>query len=436
MNARPSLPALLLTVAALAAPASAAPASAAPEPGLTAPESDRLRVGPGRAHSTLASALAAAAAHDTVVVEAGTYTEWGLVLDRPLTVLGRPGAVVDAEGQGTVFLVTADSVTLEGLTIRRTGLSFTDDRAGIKVDGARFCRILGNMLDDTFFGIYLANAGDCLVSGNVLEGRALRETDSGNGIHLWYSTRVELRENVVRGHRDGIYFEFVEDSRVDRNLSEDNVRYGLHFMFSDRCTYTHNRFLRNRAGVAVMYTSGVVMQGNDFVESSGGASFGLLLKEIRDSEITGNRFLDNSVALYLEGANRVRVSENDFVTNGWAVKVMANSDGSAFEGNNFVGNSFDVATNSRSTASTFRGNFWDRYAGYDRDRDGVGDVPFRPVRLFSLVVEQNRPALALQRSALVFLLDLAEAVLPVLTPANLSDPAPSLLPLPTPWRAS
>ena len=296
--------------------------------------------------------------------------------------------------------------------------------------------IRNNRILLSFFGIYLEHANSGLVRNNAVIGKPLGEANSGNGIHLWYSTRVVIRGNVVRGHRDGIYFEFVEESLVEDNVSEENLRYGLHFMFSDACTYTGNRFVRNGAGVAVMYTSGVLMSGNDFLENRGSAAYGLLLKEIRDSEIRGNRFRDNSVAVHLEGANRVEVRGNDFVSNGWAVQVLANSDGSTFEANNFIGNSFDVSTNSRSTSSVFRGNYWDRYRGWDRDRDGVGDVPFRPVRLFSLVVEQNEPALLLQRSRLVFLLDLAESVFPVLTPGNLADESPSLTPMETPWRPS
>ncbi len=60
-------------------------------------------------------------------------------------------------------------------------------------------------------------------------------------------------------------------------------------------------------------------------------------------------------------------------------------------------------------------------------------MPFRPVRLFSLVVEQNEPALVLQRSLLVGLLDLAEEVLPMLTPDNLVDASPSLTAHRTVW---
>jgi len=394
------------------------------------------RVSPAGPYTSVGAAVAAARPYDTVVVEAGIYRGETVVVDRPLTLLGRPGAVLDGEGRRGLVVIEADSVAVLGLTLRNTGITFVDDRAALRVEKSRFCHIEGNVVEDAFFGIYLANAGDCLVKDNVLVTHADRETQAGNGIHLWYSTRITLQGNRIRGHRDGIYFEFVEDSRVQGNLSEDNLRYGLHFMFSDGCDYVGNTFRKNGAGVAVMYTKNVLMEDNDFDENRGGASFGLLLKEITDSRIAGNRFRRNSVGIHAEGASRLVVEGNDFVGNGWAIQVLANSDGSRFEANNFVANSFDVSTNSRRAYSTFSGNYWDRYAGYDRNRDGVGDVPFRPVRLFSLVVEQNEPALVLQRSLLVGLLDLAEQVLPVLTPENLVDERPSLVPLPSKWLPS
>ncbi len=393
-------------------------------------------VGPGGDHATITEAVQAAQPHDTVVVTRGVYREATVVVDKPLVLRGEDGTVLDGEGARGLLRIVADSVTVSGFTLRDTGISFTEDRAALLVDRAHFCTVRDLRVEDAFFGIYLANSGDCLLEDNTLRARSTRETRSGNGIHLWYSTRVTLRGNRIEGHRDGIYFEFVEDSRVLDNESVGNVRYGLHFMFSDGCDYVRNVFADNGAGVAVMYTSDVLMEENDFRGSLGNAAFGLLLKDITDSEILGNRFRDNSVGIHAEGANRVRVAGNDFLENGWAVKIMANSEGSTIEGNNFLGNSFDVATNSRRSYSDFAGNYWDRYRGWDRDADGVGDVPFHPVRLFSLVVAQNEPALVLQRSPLVALLDLAEQVLPLLTPEDLADPRPRLAPVSTRWGPS
>jgi nitrous oxidase accessory protein len=166
------------------------------------------------------------------------------------------------------------------------------------------------------------------------------------------------------------------------------------------------------------------MDRNRFEDNWGAAAYGLLLKEIRDSRITGNTISGNSVGLYLEGSSRNEVRGNVFISNGWAVRLLADAEQNTFTRNQFTGNSFDVATNSRSNFSVFRENFWDQYEGYDLDRDGYGDIPFRPVRLFSMLVQQHEPALILLRSFFVDLLDAAERVLPVLTPETLVDERP------------
>lgn len=389
------------------------------------PQSD-----PGTADSrfSITAAIAAAAPGSRVVVPAGTYREPTLELDRPVELVAQGRVILDGDGERGLMRITADDVTVRGFTLRNTGISFVEDRAAIRVEDARRCTIEDNRIEEGFFAIYLANAGDCQVRRNTLTASATRETSSGNGIHLWYSRNVTITDNDIRGYRDGIYFEFVRSSRIADNNSEGNLRYGLHFMFSDSCTYVRNVFRSNGAGVAVMYARFVEMAGNTFVENWGSASFGLLLKDIRDSRIVDNTFDTNSVGLYAEASNRVVVSGNDFRNNGWAVKLLANSEDSRFTANNFEGNTFDVATNSRRTYSEFDGNWWSEYRGYDLDHDGVGDVPHRPVRLFSLLVERNEPTIILLRSFLVGLLDAAEAVVPALTPETLQDVRPLMEP--------
>ena len=414
-----------------AAPGARDGIDAAEEPG----SEEHLVVGGDDGIPSVSQAVDQAAPGARITVMPGVYTEpERIVIRKPLIVEGRPGAVLDGTESGQILEIHSDSVTIRGLTFRHVAPSYVEDRSAIKVEAAQHCDVSSNRFEDTFFGIYLANAGHCRVAENVLVGSEARESASGNGIHLWYSTDVEITDNHIRGHRDGIYFEFVEDSQVTGNLSEDNLRYGLHFMFSDRCDYLSNRFRRNGAGVAVMYTQHVRMERNDFADNWGNASFGLLLKDITDSRLEDNRFLRNSTALWAEGANRLQVVGNEFRENGWAVKIMADTEDAEFTRNNFSANAFDLTTNSRRTWSRFDGNYWDEYGGYDLDRDGVGDVPFRPVRLFALLVEQNEPSLVLLRSFVSRLLDLAEAVLPLLTPESLADNEPAMRPVPNTWR--
>ena len=370
--------------------------------------------------------IARAKAGDTVVVRRGIYTESTIVVDRPLTIIGEPGAIIDGSRATHTLRIEADDVTVRGLEFRNVSPSHVEDRAAIRAGEVHRCRIEDNRISNAFFGIYLAGTIGCSVARNDLRASARTEDQSGNGIHLWNARDIDVTDNRIAGHRDGIYLEFTHDTRVAGNTSEHNLRYGMHFMYSDGCRYEHNTFRANNSGVAVMYTRDVVMSDNRFEDNWGSAAYGLLLKEIYDARLTANRFVRNTTALVADGATRLVADSNSFDGNGWAVRLLASTQDASFTRNIFVGNTFDVSTNSRQTTSSFRGNFWDAYRGYDLNRDGVGDVPFRPVRLFSLLVERNEPTLILLRSPIVGVLDVAERVLPSLTPEMLADPTPRM----------
>jgi len=393
---------------------------------LSAQKTTNVVVSPSGAVRTLTEALRLTTNGGQVVVKAGVYREPTIVVDRPVTITGEPGAVLDGSGSHQIMTVTADDVTIRGLELRNVATSYVEDRAAIKVQDATNCVIENNRIEDAFFGIYLARVDRCRVANNRLHARAGKESASGNGVHLWTSTHVTIEGNEITGHRDGIYLEFVHESEVRDNVSEGNLRYGMHFMYSDDCRYVANTFRHNGSGVAVMYTKHVTMIDNQFEDNWGSAAYGLLLKEILEPTLRGNRFTGNTVGLLVDGVTRLEADRNEFSRNGWAVKLLASAQDGRFTHNDFVGNTFDVATNSRETTTSFAGNYWDDYTGYDLDRDGIGDVPHHPVRLFSLLVAENEPMLITLRSPFVALLDLAERVLPSLTPATLADGSPAM----------
>lgn len=375
----------------------------------------------------LTALIARAADGDTIVVD-GPVREGPISIDRPLCLLGLPGAVIDGGGEGEVLVITADDVTLQGLTFTGTRISGLYDNAAIKVNGGARPVIRANRFIRCFFAIYLSGVDGALVEGNVIEGAADDKDRMGNGIHLWKCSKATIRRNLVRDHRDGIYFEFVTDSRIEDNLTHGNVRYGLHFMFSHRDRYERNVFMNNGAGVAVMFSHHIGMRRNRFLHNRGGSAYGLLLKEINDGEIADNMFMDNTTGLMVDGCNRITAEGNTFRSNGWALRLFANATACIFSGNTFQGNTFDVSTNGDLMLNTIGANYWDRHLGYDLDRDGHGDVPYRPVGFFALLVERVPYAIVFSRSLFVTLLDRAERVLPSLSPAALKDDRPLMRP--------
>ncbi|HEX2778353.1 MAG TPA: nitrous oxide reductase family maturation protein NosD [Gemmatimonadaceae bacterium] len=400
----------------------ASPAPSAP----AASRSQVVDVTPDGPVRTLGRALELARPGARIVVHPGTYREPTIVVGKPVEIVGEGLPVLDGEGQRQIMTVTAPNVTVRGLHFRNVGTSFVEDRAAIKVVETTDCVIEGNRVDDAFFGIYLARVSRCRIAGNTLHASTTTEAASGNGIHLWTADSVTIADNQVVGHRDGIYFEFVHDSDVHGNVSEGNLRYGLHFMYSNGCRYQGNTFRHNGSGVAVMYTKGVEMLGNRFEQNWGSAAYGLLLKEISDVRVERNRFSRNTTGLFADGTTRLTARGNEFADNGWALRIEANAQDGVVTGNDFIGNTFDVATNALQTGTTFDGNYFEAYGGYDLDRDGVGDVPHRPVRLFSVVVERNEPAMILLRSFFAGLLDASERLVPALTPETLVDAHPAM----------
>ena len=168
------------------------------------------------------------------------------------------------------------------------------------------------------------------------------------------------------------------------------------------------------------------MYRNTFKDNWGTASYGVLLKEINDSEIIGNIFESNTTGINIEGSNRVNYKHNDFVNNGWAIKSRGACYANHFINNNFLYNSFDLAYNSKLNDNKFESNYWSNYTGYDLDKDGIGDVPYRPVKLFSYVVNRTPEAIILMRSLFIDIIDFSEKVSPVFTPDNLLDILPKM----------
>ena len=384
----------------------------------------RITVCPSCELRTIEAGIKSAQPFDTLLIKKGNYKEYQLVIDKPLTLLGEDYPVIDGENKGEIITIVSDHVTLDGLFIINVGTSYTKDYAAVRVVRSSDFLLQNLVLEKLFFGIYLEKAKQGRVYHNKIIGDAVEEFNSGNGIQLWYCRDIEVENNIVHQVRDGIYLEFSDRVLIKNNISSDNVRYGLHFMFSNDDRYEGNTFENNGSGVAVMFSKNIIMTGNTFKKNWGTASFGLLLKEINDAEISENKFIENTIGINIEGSNRITYVRNDFISNGWALKVRGACYTNNFVKNNFLHNSFDVSYNSKLNDNLFEENYWSSYTGYDLDKDGIGDVPYRPVKLFSYIVNRTPETIILLRSLFMDIIDFSERVSPVFTPDKLLDAKP------------
>ncbi len=375
----------------------------------------------------LALALLAAQAGDTIRLAAGVH-QGPLVLERPVVLLGEPGAVLDGRGRGTVITGRADSVTIQGLVIRNGGNSLDHDDAAIKLERCTGCRVLGNTLEEPLHGIYLLESHAAVIERNLITGPAMAvESGRGNGIHLFSSTGNRLVRNQIRGTRDGIYFSFASGNAVlDHDVS--GTRYGLHYMYSDDNRFERNRFTENAAGAAIMFSKRIVFRDNLFARHTGYRAYGILLQTAEGVLAERNRIEGNLTGLFLDGAVADTFRANLITGNGIGIDLLASAEGNTCAGNPITDNRVAVrkvlGTSVNAWDDGRAGNYGGDPAVFDLDRDGIGDRPYRVGDTFTALAAA-RPALELFSGTLAArALAWAEEAFPVFDVPRVTDRFP------------
>jgi nitrous oxidase accessory protein len=389
----------------------------------------------------LAAAIAAAPAGAVIRVRGGYYPG-PLVIDRPVTLLGEDWPIIDGGGRSTVVHVAAPEVHLEGFVVRGSGTSHDREDSGILVTAAQ-ARIIGNRVLDSLFGIQLLDAPDGLVQENLVVGKPLPEPQRGDGIKLWYSPRARVVGNHVQDSRDVLVW-YSDGTLVEGNLVERG-RYGIHFMYSNDSTIERNVLRDNSVGLYLMYGARMTVRGNVFLHNRGPSGHGLALKETDGALVEGNLMLRNRVGLYIDNSpiseNVVnRISGNWIAYNDIGLLVSPATRRNVIAGNTMLENIEQAVPQGGGTLQHLsweengRGNFWSDYAGYDADRDGIGDLPYES-RALSSTLTDRAPLLAFFRFSIAAMaLDLAARAVPLFQPPpRLVDPSP--LVVPTPWPA-
>jgi nitrous oxidase accessory protein len=344
----------------------------------------------------------------TIVVAPGVY-DGPFVLEKPVHLIGRPGATLRGDGLTHVVSVRAPDVEIAGFLIRTSGRDLSKDHAAIHISGARAI-IRDNRILDCLHGIYVRKANDVRIEDNLIIGDAASEAEAadplttslkpgaaelcevepiqdlrGNGIHLWNSSGHLIAHNTISGTRDGIYFSFT-DATLVRDNTIRRVRYGLHYMYSDDNTFERNVFADNAAGAAIMYSKGLLLRHNQFLASRSQRAYGMLLQSVDDTRIEANRIEGNTLGLYLENGNNNTLTGNRIAQNYIGLRVNDSSAGNRFFANTFSGNIHPVETSGSNDANLWavdrRGNYWDDAVRLDLDRDGISDLPHREPDLF------------------------------------------------------
>jgi nitrous oxidase accessory protein len=395
---------------------------------------EETHVAPGA--GTLATAIAGAAPGDVLLLSGGVYLG-PVTIDRTLSLQGDGTATIDGQGQGTVITVTADDVVLTGLSVTGSG---TDNQAidsGIKiVKGADRTRIEGNRLTDNMHGVDVHGGLDTLVLGNTIEGRRnFRMNERGNGFYVWNSPGTVIEGNTVRWGRDGIFSNASKNGIYRNNLFRD-LRFAVHYMYTNDSEISGNVSIGNHLGFAIMFSDRVVVKDN---LSLGDREHGLMLNFANNADVAGNLVRGGSKkCLFIYNAHKNLIVGNRFEGCGIGIHFTAGSERNMLTGNAFLGNQEQVkyvGTRFMEWSFEGRGNYWSDHPAFDLNGDGIADGVYRPNDLMDHILWSQPAAKLLTGSPAVQLVRWSQSSFPAILPGGVTDSHPLMQPITIPVPA-
>lgn len=388
-----------------------------------------LQVAPG---SSIAEAVQRAQPHDIVVIGRGFYTE-RLVIDKPLILRGADRPTLSGGGQGDVIRIKSPDVTVEGLIVRDSGADLTAQNAGIYVEpGSHRAVIRNNDITYTLFGLWIEKANDVRVEGNLITGmRDLQSAQRGNGIQLYNTRGARIIDNNIGFTRDGIYVDVSHYAEFRGNRMH-HLRYGTHYMNSYHNLWEGNESYLNRSGLALMEVRHQTVRNN---VAWGNSDHGIMLRTIQNSVIEGNVVVGNGKGFFIYDAEYNVLRGNLVMDNAIGAHVAAGSYRNEVDGNDFIGNHEQikyVATRDERWGVK-QGNHWSNYAGWDRDGDGAGDLPYEAIDMVDRLTWSHPSVKLLLSSPAVQVLRAVARQFPLLRAPSIVDTGPRMRPYHTDW---
>ena len=285
-------------------------------------------------------------------------------------------------------------------------------------------RVIGNL-----HGIDIHGGRDARVAGNTIEGtQNPKMNDRGNGIYVWNSPGAVVEGNSVRWGRDGIFANASRDN-VFRNNTFRDLRFAVHYMYTNNSEVVGNVSIGNHLGFAIMFSERVKVLNN---RSLGDRRHGVMRNFANRSDFVGNLVRGADKCTFIYNANRNLIADNRFENCDIGIHFTAGSERNAITGNAFIGNRTQVkyvGTRNIEWSLDGRGNYWSDLPAFDLNGDGFADSPFRPNDLMDSILWSQPGASLLLGSPAVQLIRWSQSSFPATLPGGILDSHPLMAPI-------
>ncbi len=350
-----------------------------------------------------------------------------ITIKKPLILKGQGRAtVIDGNFTSKVITILSSDVTIENLTIQKSGRQRHSLDSGIFISGARRVRIERCTIEDTLFGIILSRSDSSMIRENNISSYDEDVVDNrGDAVRLWLSDGNIIEKNRISDSRDLVLM------RSDHNVIEANTvrrsRYGVYLQMCDDTKIAGNEILSNYVGVLSSGSREVKIERNLIVKTHLETGVGVVIRGGGLHEIRYNTLMRHAQAFYIDSSPAERgmkriIERNLIALNNEAFHFHAIIKNNRIIYNNIVDNLTDVVKNIRHTETydnDIRYNYWDTYKGFDMDGDGIGDTPHLVLLYVDALWQYDHHLKLFYATAVLSIIDFIERLAPFSEPVLL-----------------
>ncbi|WP_345992211.1 nitrous oxide reductase family maturation protein NosD [Sulfurimonas sp. HSL-1716] len=351
-----------------------------------------------------------------------------IVIDKPLTIIGKShDVVIEGGGTGRVITINSSGVVLKNLTVTNSGGRMENLDSAIKMDKVSDCEISNCKILNSLYGIDMVMVQNSIIQNNYITSKKNDIELRGDALKIWYSNGNIIRNNRIDASRD-ITLTYSNNNIIEGNTITNN-RFGLHIGLSRKNRITDNIFKYNSVAIIVMGVMDTNVTKNQIKSSKGAAGIGIVIKGSSNFHLEGNTISYNAQGIYIDSKNTEEgmqryIKNNEISYNKEAMHFHAIIKNNTIRDNKIFGNIDDVVRDSRANvtiANDIGHNYWDRYAGFDKNGDNIGDTPHRVYQYADQLWEYNNKVKFFYASPVMSLMNFLASLAPFIDPVLLLE---------------
>jgi len=372
--------------------------------------------------NALQNAINSAEPYSTLTLPSGIY-RGNIIINKPLTILSKSqNAIIQGDLNSSVITINSSYVTLKNLTIKGSGDRMDRINSAISITKSQHLKIQNCKLLDNLYGIDMNMVSNSIITNNFISSKNAEIGLRGNALKLYYAHNNIFKNNTIEYSRD-VTLNYSHNNLFEANTFEHN-RFATHLSLSNQNSFINNIYKYNSVSIMVMGAKDTKVINNTIQSSNGAAGIGVVIGGVKNFVFEKNRLSFNAKGLYIDGKEKHKgmkrfINHNTISYNGEALHFHASIKDNTITHNKIFGNIDDVVKDVEGnfgSSNVVEYNYWDRYAGFDRDRDGIGDNPHRVYQYADQLWHYNNKVKFFYGSPIMSLLNFLANIAPFVEP--------------------